>query len=357
MMYLLRRVRFGSIYAVFALLLAVVGLISIRTGAINLSYAQIWEFTLAALTGSPSSDSLHQAVFFQIRLPRVILSASVGAALSVSGVLMQALFRNPIVEPGLVGTSAGAAFGAALVFVLGKTIGAAYSDVLGAFALPVAAFAGALAATLAVYRFSALSGKVNVATMILAGVAVNAIANAGTGFMAYIARDPQARSITFWTLGTFTGADWKSATLVTTTMLLCTALALRYAKALNALLLGESDAMSLGVDVRRLNITLLVLNTVLVGTATAMVGVISFMGLVVPHLLRLIRSADNRFLIVASALLGAILMVIADTVARTLIAPAELPIGVITAFVGAPVFLWLLFRQHRDNEGKGGFYA
>jgi iron complex transport system permease protein len=270
---------------------------------------------------------------------------------------MQALFRNPIVEPGLVGTSAGAAFGAALVFVLGKSIGAAYSDVLGAFALPVAAFAGALAATLAVYRFSALSGKVNVATMILAGVAVNAIANAGTGFMAYIARDPQARSITFWTLGTFTGADWKSATLVTTTMLLFTALALRYAKALNALLLGESDAMSLGVDVRRLNITLLVLNTVLVGTATAMVGVISFMGLVVPHLLRLIRSADNRFLIVASALLGAILMVIADTVARTLIAPAELPIGVITAFVGAPVFLWLLFRQHRDNEGKGGFYA
>ncbi len=357
MLHILRNVRFGTIYGAFAVLLVAVALLSVRSGAINLSYAQIWDFTLSALGGTSASDSLHQAVFLQIRLPRVVLSAAVGAALSVSGVLMQALFRNPIVEPGLVGTSAGAAFGAALVFVLGKSIGAAYSDALGAFALPLAAFAGAFVATVAVYRFSAVGGKVSVATMILAGVAVNAIANAGTGFMAYIARDPQARSITFWTLGTFTSADWRAATIVSATTLLCTAIALRYAKSLNALLLGESDASSLGVDVRRLNITLLVLNTVLVGTATAMVGVISFMGLVVPHLLRLLRSADNRFLIVASALLGAVLMILADTLARTLITPAELPIGVITAFVGAPVFLWLLFRQHRGSAGKGGFYA
>ncbi len=348
---------FGALYSLLTALLFVSVIVSVRLGAIDLSYGQILDYTLSALGFSSSSplNTLQQGVFMQIRLPRVLLCAVVGAALAVSGTLMQALFRNPIVEPGLVGTSAGAAFGAALVFVLGKSIGASYSDLLGSLALPVAAFAGGLVATLAVYRIANTQGKVTVATMILAGVAVNAIFTSGTGFLAYIARDPQARSITFWSLGTFSGADWKAVAIVAVTTVVGVLLALRYAKALNALLLGESEAAYLGVNIQHFKTIILLLNTLIVATATSMVGVIGFVGLVTPHLLRLIKSADNRFLIIGSALLGAIVLIAADTLARTLIAPAELPIGVITSFVGAPVFLWLLVRQ--KSQSQGGFYA
>lgn len=341
-----RRVRlYFSILAV-ALLVALV--LSARLGAVALTFAEIGGF----LTGSPAATDpaaeLHRAVFFQIRLPRVLLCAAVGAALAMSGTLMQALFRNPIVEPGLIGTSAGAALGAAVIFVLGNSLSWANVPVLGALVLPAAAFVGALAATGLVYRLSATAGggRVPVTSMLLAGIAVNALAAGGTGFLSYIARDPQARSITFWSLGSFSSADWPSLYLVGTVTTVGGLVALRYANALNALQLGENEAEYLGIDVRRLQNRVLLLNTLLVAVATATVGVIGFVGLVVPHLLRLLRLTDNRTLLLGSGLLGAVLLVVSDTVARTIIAPAELPIGVLTAVVGAPVFLGLL-AKHR----------
>ncbi|MCI1186784.1 iron ABC transporter permease [Hymenobacter sp. DH14] len=341
-----RRVRlYFSILAV-ALLVALV--LSARLGAVALTFAEIGGF-LSRSTGSidPTAE-LHRAVFFQIRLPRVLLCAAVGAALAMSGTLMQALFRNPIVEPGLIGTSAGAALGAAVIFVLGNSLSWANVPILGALVLPAAAFVGALAATGLVYRLSATAGRgrVPVTSMLLAGIAVNALAAGGTGFLSYIARDPQARSITFWSLGSFSSADWPSLYLVGTVTAVGGLVALRYANALNALQLGENEAEYLGIDVRRLQNRVLLLNTLLVAVATATVGVIGFVGLVVPHLLRLLRLTDNRTLLLGSGLLGAVLLVISDTVARTIIAPAELPIGVLTAVVGAPVFLWLL-SKHR----------
>ena len=347
----------------FGLLLAglVAALVlSARLGAMRLTYDELGHFLAEALggaapDGSPGTE-LHRAVFFQIRLPRVLLCAAVGAALSMSGALMQALFRNPIVEPGLIGTSAGAALGAAAIFVLGNSLSWANVPVLGALVLPAAAFVGALAATALVYRLSAVQGRVTVAALLLAGIAVNALAAGGTGFLSYIARDPQARSISFWNLGSFSSADWPACCLVGGVTLLGGLGALRYAKALNALQLGETEAQYLGINVRRLQNRVLLLNTLLVAVATATVGVIGFVGLLVPHLLRLLRLSDNRLLIMGAALLGAILMVVADTVARTIIAPAELPIGVLTAFVGAPVFLWLL-AKHRRGNARSGFYA
>jgi len=211
----------------------------------------------------------------------------------------------------------------------------------------VLAFAGAFGATMLVYRLSTAFGKVNVFTLLLAGIAVNAVCAAGTGFLSYIARDPQARNITFWSLGTYTTATWRGVAYVGAALAVGFAWSLRDAKALNALMLGEDEAAYLGVDPQRLVLRLLVLNTLMVAMATAMTGVIAFVGLVVPHVLRLVRSADYRFLLPASALFGAALMAATDVVARVLIPPAELPIGIITALVGAPVFLSILLRQGR----------
>jgi iron complex transport system permease protein len=253
------------------------------------------------------------------------------------------------VEPGLAGTSAGAAFGAALVFVLGEKTTLAFTAPLGTLAVPVLAFAGAFAATMLVYRVSSTFGKVNVFTLLLAGIAVNAVCTAGTGFLSYVARDPQARNITFWNLGTFTTATWRGALLVGAVFVVSYFLVQRHGKSLNALMLGEEEAASLGIDPSKLILRLIILNTLMVAVDTAMVGVIAFIGLVVPHILRMVRSADYTFLVPASALLGALLMEVIDIVARLVISPAELPVGIITAVVGAPVFLWILLRGERSR--------
>ncbi len=352
------RLSFNFYYLVLAVILFILMIVSSRVGAVAITYAKIYAFfrdSLGYATTAPV-NKVEQALFFQIRLPRVILCALVGAALSVSGALMQALFRNPIVEPGLVGTSAGAAFGAAFVFVMGKNLAGPYSDLLGVFLLPVCAFAGGFIATYAVYQMASFFGKVNVSTMILAGIAVNALATGGTGFFSYIARDPQARSITFWNLGTVSGADWNAVYLVGFSTLTGIFWSLRYSKGLNALLLGEEEAGYLGVDVDRLKRRVMLVNTFMVAIATSIVGVIGFVGLVVPHLLRMLKSSDNRFLIIGSALTGAILLNLADMLARVIVAPSEFPIGVITGIVGAPVFLWMLIQNSRIQR-KGGFYA
>ncbi|MBI1342636.1 MAG: iron chelate uptake ABC transporter family permease subunit [Terrimonas sp.] len=351
-------ISFRAYYIFLSILLIISLIISARVGAVDLSFEKIFHFIARAIgwTGPADASSVEEQVFFQIRLPRVILCAFVGAALSVSGALMQALFRNPIVEPGLVGTSAGSALGAAFIFVMGKSIAGAYADVLGPYLLPLFAFAGGFLATLIVYKFSSVFGKTNVNTMILAGIAVNALANGGTGFFSYIARDPQARSITFWNLGTLSGADWQGVVLVGSSTLFGILICLRYSKALNALLLGEEEAGYLGIKTEKLKWKIILINTFMVAIATSLVGVISFVGLIVPHILRMLKSSDNRFLIIGSALLGGIILNLADMLARILVAPSEFPIGIITAFVGAPVFLYMLISNSRKQQ-KGGFYA
>jgi iron complex transport system permease protein len=349
----MRRLSFRYYYLLLSALLLVSLVVSARVGAVNISYEKIFAFMGL---NDASYSNIEEALFWKIRMPRVVLCAFVGAALSVSGTLMQALFRNPIVEPGLVGTSSGAAFGAAFVFVMGNSISATFSTAVGPFLLPFFAFVGALIATLTVYKLSNVFGKTNVNTMLLAGIAVNALANGGTGFFSYVARDPQARSITFWNLGTLSGADWNAVYLVGISTVAGIIICLRYSKSLNALLLGEDEAKYLGVNTERLKLKVIIINTFIVAMATCIVGVIGFVGLIVPHLLRMIKSGDNRFLIIASALLGAILLNLADMVSRIIVAPSEFPIGIITAFVGAPVFLFLLIRNNRRQQ-KGGFYA
>lgn len=315
---------------------------SIRYGAIDFSTADIIAALRSLFPGQPEA-TLDQRIFLELRLPRAVLALLVGASLGVGGTLMQALFRNPIVEPGLVGTSSGAAFGSALFFVLGGLLNIGSS----LWSLPLAACIGGIVSTYLVFLLarSREDGRASIVMMLLTGLAVNALFMSAIGFLSYIARDPQARSITFWSLGTLSGASWRAVQVVAVSTIGGTLLALRYSKQLNALMIGEEEATYLGVNVNRLKWIVLSINVVIVAVATAFTGVISFVGLIVPHILRMMRGADNRFLIIGSALTGAILLSLADLIARLSLRPAELPIGIVTSAVGVPVFLYLLRRR------------
>jgi iron complex transport system permease protein len=353
---MLRKTNYTTIYLTLFVVLFVLLILSAGTGAVHLSWKEIIDIIRHRMGSNVEVNKIHEGLFFEIRLPRTFLCVFVGASLSVSGALMQSLFRNPIVEPGLIGTSAGSALGAALLIVLGRNAFFNNIQFLGDLIMPACAFIGGLVATLIVYYFSASLNRVNISIMILAGIAVNAIATGATGFLAYIARDPQARSITFWNLGTISGANWQAVIIVGISTVAGFFLALRFAKPLNALQLGDAEAGYLGVNTERIKISVILVNTLLVSVATSMVGIIAFVGLIVPHLLRLLKGSDNRYLLIGSALLGAIVLILTDMICRVIIAPAEMPIGIVTAFIGAPVFLWLLSR-FRNNNQKGGFYA
>lgn len=283
-----------------------------------------------------------ETVVWLLRLPRVLLALLVGAALGGGGAAMQGVFRNPLADPGLIGVSAGAALGAVGMIVLGVHVTTALPWVSGTPGRTLAAFAGGLLATWLVYRMG--RRRPGVATLLLAGVAVNAVAMAGVGLMTWLANDWQLRSLTFWSLGSLGGATWSRLAMIAPLILLPLLLLPRSARALNALLLGEREASLLGFHPERLKAWLFALVALAVSAAVAISGVISFVGLVVPHLLRMVWGPDHRLLLPASCLGGATLMLAADTLARTVVAPAELPIGVLTALVGGPFFMWLLLR-------------
>lgn len=323
-----------------AMLLLAAAIGGMAVGAMPLSAAQVLGALLRWLDGAPAQGQ--DAVVLTLRLPRVLMATLVGAALACSGATMQGLFRNPLVEPGLVGVSAGAALGAIGMIVLGGAVTAASPPLLGSFGIAGAAFAGGLLATLLVYLFGAR--RPGVATLLLAGVAINAIAMAGVGVLTYVANEHQLRDLTFWTLGSLGGTSWARLGAVAPLMLLPLLCLPGHARALNALLLGEREASLLGFDPRRLRRRLVVLAALATGAAVAMCGVIGFVGLLVPHVLRLLWGPDHRLLLPGSALAGASLMIGADAVARVVVAPSELPVGVITALLGGPFFLWLLSR-------------
>lgn len=291
------------------------------------------------------------AIVMNIRLPRVVLGLLVGAALGMGGAALQGLFRNPLADPGLLGISSGAALGAVTVIVLGTAwlgrLGAGSAGV----AMPLAAFAGGLAATMAVYAISRRQGRVDRASMLLAGVAVNASAGAATGLLIYMSDAEQLKSLTFWLMGSLGGADWGAVRNALPLTLLPLLALPRLARALNAMLLGDAVAGHLGFDPDRVSRLAVVLVTASVGAAVAVSGVIGFVGLVAPHLVRLAAGPDHRLVMPGAALCGAVLLVGADIFARTIAAPADLPIGVVTGALGGPFFIWLLLR--RPPHGRG----
>ncbi len=342
-------------FPVTIILLAIIVLCAIAFGAVSITVNDMLSGIVHTLQNEKPAN-IYEAVFLQIRLPRVVLCMVTGAILSVSGVLLQGLFRNPIVEPGLIGTSAGAAFGASLVFVFAVQMSTEIQSIAGPLLVPLFAFGGGLLATFLVYSISRSQKKISITSLLLVGIAINAIGLSGTGFMSYIARDPQARSITFWNLGTFSGATWLQVGITSSVAFIVFIVSLRYSKQLNALMLGEEEASHLGIEPEKLKRRILILTTAMVSVATAFVGVISFVGLIVPHILRLLIGSDNKKLIPASMIMGAIILTVADMGARLLLAPAEVPIGIITSITGAPVFIFLL-KKFNVLQEKGGSYA
>jgi iron complex transport system permease protein len=282
-----------------------------------------------------------EAIFWTIRLPRVALGVLAGAALAVSGALLQGVFRNPLADPGLIGVSSGAALGAVAVIVLGISS-------LGLMTLPLAAFLTGTATTFFVYRLAQRHGRTDVATLLLVGLALNAMAGAATGLLTYLADDAQLRSIVFWTMGGLGGALWKTVLVAAPWIAVSLALAPRLGRALNLFALGETEARHLGIEVEQVKRAAILLSALATGTAVALVGPIGFIGLIVPHIVRLIAGPDHRLLLPACALGGASLLVLADLVARTMAAPAEVPVGLITACAGGPFFLALILRARRQ---------
>jgi iron complex transport system permease protein len=346
-----REARARLVLALLAVLLSVALFASVGLGAVDIAPGQVLAM-LARPIGLDlpwTYDAGQEAVLFAIRLPRTLLGLLVGAALAVSGAALQGLFRNPLADPGLIGVSSGAALAAVTTIVLGAPVAAAIG-LPQTIALPVTAFAGGLVATLLVYRFASVGGRTVVATMLLAGIAVQAVAAAGIGLMIFLSNDDQLRTLNFWLLGSLASTTW-AALLPTVPFLLAAIVALPLlARPLNSFLLGEREAGHLGIEVEAFKRRIVVLVALSVGAAVATSGVIAFVGLVVPHLLRLVVGPDHRVVLPGSALLGASLLIGADIVARLLVVPAELPIGIVTSLIGGPFFLWLLARGQRRRS-------
>jgi iron complex transport system permease protein len=315
---------------------------SLCIGAVKIPLPDV----LASLFGT-AEDSRYQSVFWQLRMPRIAMGFLVGGTLSVAGVLMQGMFRNPLADPALIGASSGGALGAVFVIVLAHRFFPDIPLLSDLRLLPLAAFAGALVVTGLVQRLSNVGGYTAVATLLLVGVAINALANSVIGLATFLSTDAQLRTLSFWTLGSLGAADWKVVAYTAPFCLTLIVLAPLWGGALNAIALGEAEAGHLGFSVEKVKLILIVLTAAGVGASVAFTGIILFVGLVVPHLMRTMIGPDHRWLIPGAALLGAIVLIGSDTMARTMLAPAELPIGVITAGFGTPFFLFMLLRQRR----------
>lgn len=319
------------------LVLICAGIASLSSGASGTSLGQVLRDLLAG-QGIGGRDRI---VLMDIRLPRLVMGGTIGAALAVSGALLQGLFRNPLADPGIVGVSAGAGLGAVTAIVLGGLLPFA----AGAWLVPLAAFAGAWAATMLLYGVATRQGRTSVATMLLAGIALGAMTSALTGILVYLADDTQLRDFTFWTMGSLSGASWSRLAIAAPLLMVSICTAPLLAPGLNGLALGEAAAGHIGIAVQRVKAMAILTVALATGTAVALSGGIGFVGIIVPHLLRLISGPDHRHLLPNAALLGASVLILADMVARSVIAPAELPIGIVTAVTGGPFFLWVLLRN------------
>lgn len=321
----------GGVFVLTALTAACIGAVSVPV--------------VALFDGSLNTQQ--EAVLFSIRLPRVLLASVVGAALAVSGAALQGLFRNPLADPGLIGIASGAALAVAVMIVWAGPL----TGTLGLYGLSIAAFVGGLLACLLIFRLARQMETFSVTYMLLAGIAINALSGAGTGFLTYLSDDTQLRALTFWTMGSLGAALWPTLSVATTLVLPATLLLIRNAQKLNILLLGEDEARYLGINSEQLKRNVTICVALAVGAAVATSGIIGFVGLVVPHMIRLTIGPDHRLLIPASALLGATLLLVADTLARTVVAPAEMPVGILTSLIGGPFFLWLLVKQYAGRFG------
>ena len=342
-----RAARRTVVGVVLAVLLAGGILASALLGQLPITPAEVVGSILRAIgipNGWAPDDGIVESTLWVIRFPRIVMAIVVGAALAAAGAVMQAIFGNPLAEPGVVGVSSGAALGAATAIVLGVAA-------VGEFGIAVFAFVGGLLATLLVYLVSRANGRTEVVTLLLTGIAVNAFAGAGLAFVLFAASTASREQIIFWQLGSLNGSLWREVLVVAVVAVAGVVVAVLLGHRYDLLSLGERNARHLGLDVERLRLMSIVVVALLTGVAVAFVGIIAFVGLVVPHVMRMLLGPRHRALIVFSAIGGAVLMLAADLLARTVVPGAELPIGMLTSLVGGPFFFFLLWRQRRRSGG------
>ncbi|KEO72146.1 FecCD family ABC transporter permease [Anditalea andensis] len=324
-------------------LLFIVVLFSLQSGAYTIPSVDVLKILSSHFGADTGATSIQKNVLLHIRLPRLLMALMVGGGLGIAGAALQGLFRNPLVEPGLIGVSSGAALAAVCLFVFGASF-PWLPNLMGAFTLPMAAFVGGLAVTMLVYRLSQAGGKTDISLLILAGVALNALAGALIGLSLFYADDAALRSFTFWSMGDVGGTTWSKVHIALPIIGIACLLLGKQHKGLNGIAIGEAEAYHMGINVQRLKIYVLVLSALIVGTGVSVTGAIGFVGLIVPHLIRLTIGSDHKIVLPASFLMGAILLSLSDLIARMIIMPAEMPIGIITAIIGAPFFIWLIIN-------------
>ena len=342
-----RSARAAATLVASGLFLACAVVASLSVGAVPVAPETVFHVVLAQL-GVVSGEGIEPRdalVIWSLRLPRVIAGCAIGACLALAGATLQGLFRNPLADPGLIGVSSGAALATVSVIVVGGGIVGAIDPWMRPFVLPVAAMGGGLAATFIVYRLGTVGGQTMIATTLLAGIAINAIAQSGVGFLVFLSDEQQLRDLSFWTLGSVAGISWETLVPALAIMVVPLVLLPLLAGPLNAMLLGEREAFHLGFSPERIKLLAICLSAVAVGAAVAISGTIGFVGLVVPHVVRLLCGPDHRYVLPGSILLGAGLFLLADLLSRMVVLPAEMPVGVVTALVGGPFFIWLLMRR------------
>lgn len=329
-----------------AALLIVAAIASLSLGPTGITLSSLPRAIGAAFgVHTDAAATREQLVLLDIRLPRTLLGMFVGASLAIAGAIMQGLFRNPLADPGLIGVSSGAALAAVATIALGNGIAAPLLRPLGIYALPFAAFFGGIITTMVLVAVAGRHGQLMVGTLLLAGIALGALSGALTGLIAYASDDRELRDLTFWSMGSLGGANWPKVFAVLPFAVLIAVMAPWLIRGLNGFLLGESEAFHLGINVERTKRAAIVTTAASVGAAVAMAGIIGFVGIVVPHVVRLLAGPDHRVVLPGSALLGAVLMLVADIVARLIVRPAELPIGIVMAAIGTPVFLHLVMKR------------
>ncbi|SFJ72589.1 FecCD family ABC transporter permease [Myroides guanonis] len=333
-----------SIY-LFSLTLALVllAILSLFLGVYQFEYGFMETLKLLILDHSQlSTTDLY--VLKDIRIPRIIMAILIGSGLAVSGTSLQGMFKNPLASPDLIGITSGAVLFAAVTIVLGSYIRALIPEFLHYSLLSLMSFIGSILTMSFVYKMSSTNGKTNIAVLLLSGVAITALTGATTGLLTYLSTDEELRNLTFWTLGSLAGSNWTKVAILSIVILISLGALINKGKALNAMMLGEKDAEHLGVNVEKLKKRIVLFTALMVGTSVAFSGTIGFVGLIVPYILRLLFKSNYYMILPLSALCGSILLLVADSLSRLLVAPSELPIGILTAIMGAPVFIAILIR-------------
>jgi iron complex transport system permease protein len=326
--------------------LCVAAFLALSIGPTGITLGALPRILTAMLGGRAEAEvAREQLVLIDIRLPRLLLGMFVGAALAVAGAMMQGMFRNPLADPGLIGVSSGAAVAAVATIALGNGLAAPWIKAFGTYALPVAAFLGGITTTAVLVGLISRQGQLAIGTLLLAGIALAALNTALMGLIAFTSDDRELRDLTLWMLGSLSGASWPKVLAVLPFAALVAICLPGLIRGLNGLLLGEAEAFHLGIDVERTKRLIVLTTSAAVGAAVAVSGIVGFVGIVVPHLVRLLAGPDHRVVLPASALIGATLVLMADIVARMLLRPAELPLGVVMAIIGAPIFLHMVVRR------------